>query len=67
MFEILVVATLIAIVGSLGSALFSMSSGPTDSKAMVRALTVRVTLSVLLFALLLVGWRMGLIHPHGVR
>jgi hypothetical protein len=65
MFELLVVATLIGIVGSLGSALFSMSSGPTDSKAMVRALTVRVALSVGLFVLLFIGWRMGLIHPHG--
>jgi len=67
MIQFLIVATLIAIAGSLGSALFSMSSGPTDSKAMVRALTVRVGLSVMLFALLLIGWRMGLIQPHGVH
>jgi len=67
MIQFLIVATLIAIVGSLGSALFSMSSGPTDSKAMVRALTVRVGLSVMLFALLLIGWHMGLIQPHGVH
>ncbi len=65
--EVLIVATLIAIVVSLGRALFTMSSGPTDSKAMVRALTVRVGLSIALFAFLLIGWHMGLIQPHGVH
>lgn len=65
--ELLIVVTLIAIVGSLGHALFTMSSGPTDSKAMVRALTIRVGLSIALFAFLMIGWYMGLIQPHGVR
>jgi hypothetical protein len=32
---------------------------------MVNALTVRVGLSVMLFALLFVGWHFGLIQPHG--
>lgn len=65
--EILVVVTLVAIVASLGHALFSMSSGPTDSKAMVRALTIRITLSVALFAMLMIGWYTGHIQPHGIR
>jgi putative Mn2+ efflux pump MntP len=65
--EILVVITLVAIVASLGHALFSMSSGPTDSKAMVRALTIRITLSVALFAMLMIGWYTGHIQPHGIR
>ena len=34
---------------------------------MVQALTVRISLSVALFALLLVGYHFGLIQPHGVR
>lgn len=62
--ELLVVGTLIAIVASLGHALFTMSSGPTDSKRMVQALTVRIGLSVALFGLLMLGWRFGLIQPH---
>jgi len=64
--EILVVVTLIAIVFSLGQALFSMTSGPSDSKRMVRALTVRVGLSIALFAFLMLGWYFGLIEPHGM-
>ena len=34
---------------------------------MVRALTLRVGLSVGLFLLLLGAWRLGYIQPHGVR
>jgi hypothetical protein len=64
--QFLIVATLLGIVGSLGHALFSMTSGPTDSKAMVKALTVRVSLSVALFVFLLISWRLGLITPHGI-
>jgi hypothetical protein len=64
--QFLIVATLLGIVGSLGHALFSMTSGPTDSKAMVKALTIRVALSVALFVFLLISWRFGLIAPHGI-
>ena len=42
-----------------------MTSGPSDDKRMVQALTVRVTLSVALFILLFIGWRLGLMAPHG--
>ena len=60
----LIIGTLLAIVVSLGHAMFSMVSGPQDSKRMVNALTIRVGLSVLLFVLLLVSWHFGLIEPH---
>jgi hypothetical protein len=63
--KILIIATLIAIVVSMGQALFAMASGPTNDKRMVRALTVRVALSVGLFVILLVGWATGAISPHG--
>jgi hypothetical protein len=33
---------------------------------MIRALTVRIGLSVLAFLLLLLAWYTGLITPHGV-
>jgi hypothetical protein len=33
---------------------------------MVNALTVRIALSVLLFVLLFVAWKGGLIEPHGI-
>ena len=64
--KILIIVTLFAIVGSLGSALFHLSRGKGDSKKMARALTVRVGLSVILFILLMLAWYNGLISPHGL-
>ncbi len=64
--KILVIVVLFAIVGSLGSALFHLSSGKGDSKKMAKALTVRVGLSVVLFILLMLAWHNGLISPHGL-
>ena len=65
--KVIVVLVLLAIVASLGSALFHLSSGKGDSKKMARALTVRVGLSVVLFILLMLAWRMGYISPHSVQ
>lgn len=65
--KILIVGLLFAIVGSLGQALFSMSSGPGNSARMVRALTIRVGLSVALFALLLLSWHFGWMEPQGIQ
>lgn len=67
LYKILVVGVLIAIVASLGNALFHLSSGKGDSRKMARALTVRVGLSVALFGLLMLAWAFGLISPHGVQ
>jgi hypothetical protein len=66
---LLILATLAAIVVSLGSGLFHLSRGrgDEDSRKMARALTVRITLSLLLFALLMIAWYFGLITPHGVQ
>ncbi len=64
--KLLVILALVGIVGSLGTALFHLSSSRGDSKKMARALTVRVGLSVALFALLMLAWYLGLITPHGV-
>jgi hypothetical protein len=65
--KILVIVVLFAIIGSLGSALYHLSSGKGDSRKMARALTVRVGLSVVLFILLMLAWYNGLITPHGLR
>lgn len=66
-----IVVVLVGIIASLGSALFSLSSSHRDagrnSRKMVRALTVRVALSVGLFLLLLLAWRLGYIQPHAIR
>jgi hypothetical protein len=63
--KILVVIVLIAIIASLGRAMFAMTSGPANSKAMANALTWRIGLSVLLFLALMIGWYTQLIVPHG--
>jgi len=62
--KVLIAVLLIGIVLSLGQALFAMSSGPDQSGRMVRALSVRVALSLLLFALVMVGSHFGLIEPN---
>ena len=64
--NILIIAALLAVVASLGSALFSMSSGPQNSKQTVNALTMRIGLSIALFIFLLVGRYFGWVTPHGM-
>jgi DUF2909 family protein len=64
LFKVLIVLVLIAIVVSLGSALYQLARGTGDSRKMLRALTWRISLSVALFALLLLAYRAGWIAPH---
>jgi hypothetical protein len=64
----LVLVCLAAIVVSLGLALFHLSRNSTaDSGKLARALTVRITLSLVLFALLMIAWYFGLISPHTLQ
>jgi hypothetical protein len=56
-----VIAMLVLIVGSLGSALVFMFRERGDSKRMVKALALRVGLSVFLFVMLMAGYYFGLI------
>lgn len=63
--KILILVVLAAIVTSLALGMFHLVRDERDSKRMVNTLTVRIALSVLLFALLFVAWRMGLMAPHG--
>ena len=60
MIRFLILAGLLAIVLSLGSALLHLVRGKGDSKKMARALTIRVGLSILLFVLLLLAVVPGL-------
>jgi hypothetical protein len=60
----LILLLLGAIVVSLGKAMFHLTSGPDESGRMVRALTVRITLSIALFALLMLVWYFGGMSPH---
>lgn len=63
LFRIVVVVLLLAIVGSLASGLIYLFRDNNDSRRTVRALTVRISLSVSLFILLLVAHAMGLLQP----
>ena len=67
LFRVVVLLALVAIVVSLGSALYHLSRGTQqDSAKLARALTVRIALSLALFALIMIAWFAGVIAPHGV-
>jgi hypothetical protein len=59
-----VIAVLILIVGSLGSAAVLMLRDRSGSGRMAKALALRVGLSVGLFLFLLAGYYFGLFKPH---
>jgi hypothetical protein len=59
-----VIATLVLIVASLGSAVVFMMRDRSGSKRMVKALALRVGLSVALFLFLMGGYYFGL-FPGG--
>jgi hypothetical protein len=63
-FRIVVFVLLAAIVSSLAIGLYHLSSGKGDSRKMLRALSYRIGLSLLLFALLMIAWRLGWITPN---
>ncbi len=66
--RLLIVASLAGIVVSLGFGLFHLSrGGADDSRKMARALTIRITVSLVLFALLMLAWYLGLISPHSLQ
>jgi hypothetical protein len=62
-FKFLVVVILGLVLASLGRALFHLSSKKSDSHALVRALSWRIGLSVLLFVLLIFAYHQGWIEP----
>ena len=63
MVRLLILACLLAIVLSLGSALVHFMRDKGESQKMARALTIRVVLSLLLFLLLMLAWWLGWIEP----
>ena len=64
--KIIVILFLLAIVGSLFSGLFFLMRDKGASERTVKALTIRVSLSVLLFILLMIGFATGVLQPHGI-
>jgi hypothetical protein len=69
--RVLILVVFAAIVASLGSALYHLSKGSRgdaeESRKLAKALTVRIALSLVLFLLLMLAWRVGLISPHDLK
>jgi len=65
--RILVILVLIAIIVSLFSALVFLYRDKGHGTRIVKALALRVALSVGLFAFLMIAYRLGWISPGGLR
>jgi hypothetical protein len=65
-FKSIVVIVLLVILSSLGSGLVFLIRDRGSGHRAVKALTLRIALSVALFALLMIAYLMGLITPHGI-
>ncbi|MBX9630992.1 MAG: twin transmembrane helix small protein [Burkholderiales bacterium] len=61
--KIVVIAFLVLILGSLGSALYYLMKDKGTGQRTVKALTLRVAFSVSLFLLLMAAYWFGLIPP----
>ena len=57
--NVLIGLLFLGIVGSLVQAMFAMASGPDASGRMVRALSMRIGLSIVVFGLMLAGMYFG--------
>lgn len=65
--RLIVLILFLGMLASLGSALFYLSrSSPESSHKMTRAFMWRIALSIGLFLLLMLAWRVGLIAPHAM-
>ncbi len=60
--KIIVIVFIVLIIASLGSALVFLVNSPSGSRRVVKALALRVGLSVTLFLLLLAGHYFGFIQ-----
>jgi hypothetical protein len=64
--KVIIIVALLTIVYQLGYAAYCLIQTSKKRSDMVRALTWRIGLSLGLFVLLMVGFLMGWLHPHGV-
>jgi cytochrome bd-type quinol oxidase subunit 2 len=64
--KIIVILFVIIILSSLGSALYFLMKDKGQSDRTVKALTVRISLSVLLFVLLMASYYFGWVPQRGL-
>jgi hypothetical protein len=62
----LVLIAFLAILASLGTALYFMLRQGAKGNKMALALGMRVGISILLFVCILAAWKLGYIHPTGI-
>lgn len=65
-YKVALVVMFLVVVFNLGQALYFMMTDKDGSKRTVWALTRRIGLSLVLIAMVIVGIKLGWIHPHGV-
>jgi hypothetical protein len=65
--RIVILLFLAFIVISLGSALYYLVKDKGQSERTVKALTVRISLSIILFVMLMASYYLGLIPQTGLR
>jgi hypothetical protein len=65
--KIAVAIAFILILGSLGSALFFLMRDKGKTNKTMQALALRVGLSITLFLLILLAFKLGYLHPTGIR
>jgi hypothetical protein len=64
--KLFIIFVMILIAVSLFSGLIFLIRDSGDSKRMLKALTLRIGISLLLFIFLLIAFKFGLIQPHGI-
>ena len=64
LFKLIIVLLLLFVIVSLFTALYRLNKDDGDSTRVVKALAIRVGLSILIFVLLLIGAKFGLIEPN---
>lgn len=68
MYKLPVLLVLAFIIFSLGQGMYYLAKddGEVDKTRVVKALTVRIVLSLTLFGLLILGYFVGVLEPHGM-
>ncbi len=65
--KVVVLIVFFGVLASLGSGLVFLIRDKGQSDRVVKALSLRIGVSIALFGLLFLMWAAGFIEPHGVR
>ena len=67
MYKIAILLLFVAIVISLASGMFFLVRDKGQSNRTAISLTIRISLSIALFLMLIIGFITGIIQPHGIH